>query len=263
MALDKPLGARTNNNRGMRYLVVVDQDSNHRFYLSMLLQRFEYRVVTTGTAEEALGMIAVAAPALVLVDVALPSASFRLLLQKLRQEPPTAVIGLCSNGFDPTTFHKMGVDACLHRPVPAEDLYRTVQSLIEPTPRANIRIHTKLPVTVDGKPLDCAEGECASILSEHGMYIRTLRPSAVNARVAITLTIDGRAIPISAEVRYSHRFGEGPFGEPGMGLKFAKIAAPDQYFLKEYIHANVTRGIAEQPRAGMFPPQAHLADHPA
>ena len=230
-----------------RYLAVVDGDPNHRFYLSMLLQRFEYRVVAAGSLVEALKTISVAAPALVIADVDLPGDGARQLLRRLREDPrtrSTAAIGQLTNGLDPAVYLRSGFDACLHKPVPAEELYRTVQAMVEPTPRASIRIHTKLPVMVNGKPLDCVEGECASVLSEHGMYIRTLRPSPAKSRIEVILTVKGRAIPISAEVRYSHRFGEGPFGEPGMGLQFTDITPHDQEYIRQFIREDVTRGIA-------------------
>lgn len=238
--------SRGNDNHSLRYLALVDGDANHRFYLSMLLQRFEYRVVAAATVEEALGTLAVAVPLLVITDVDLPADGTARLLQQLRHDPKTSstpVIGLLSNGTDSKALFRAGYHACIYKPAPAEELFRTVQASIEPTPRSNIRIHTKLPVIIDGKPLDCVEGECASVLSEHGMYIRTLRPSPANLRIAVTLMVNGRAIPISAEVRYSHRFGEGPFGEPGMGLKFTGIAAHDQEYLRNFIREDVTRGI--------------------
>lgn len=229
-----------------RYLAVVDGDPNHRFYLSMLLQRFAYRVVAAGSVEEAIKTIFVAVPALVIADVDLPEDGARRLIQHLRQDTrtrSTAVIGQLANGADRSTALMSGFDACLHKPVPAEELYRTVQSLIEPTPRGNIRIHTKLPVTVNGKPLDCVEGECASVLSEHGIYIRTLKPLPANSRIAVTIMLNGRAIPISAEVRHSHRFGEGPFGEPGMGLRFTEIDSHDQEYIRQFIREDVIQGI--------------------
>ena len=50
------------------------------------------------------------------------------------------------------------------------------------------------------------------------------------------------ALAAEAVVLYSHRFGEGPFGEPGMGIKFDRIALQDQEFLRLYIDSARTSG---------------------
>ncbi|MDH4162974.1 MAG: response regulator [Nitrospirota bacterium] len=243
---ENKITAQNGEGRQQRFLAVVDRDPQHRFILAMQLQRFNYRILASGSIVEALENLAVAVPALVITDVDLPGRGAFHLLEHLRLNPQTAstpVIGQLTNGADPATYLRAGFRACLHKPLQAEDLYRTVQALTEPVPRANIRIQTKLPVTVNGKPLDCVEGECASVLSEHGMYIRTLRPSPVKSLISVTLMIKGRAIPLTAEVRYSHRFGEGPFREPGMGLLFKEIASHDQEYIRQFIHEEVTRGI--------------------
>ncbi len=145
---------------------------------------------------------------------------------------------------------KRGLDAgaafCIAKPIEAEELYRSVQAAIEATPRANIRIHTRLSVSLNGVPLDCIEGECAAVLSEHGMYVRMLKPLQRNEQLAIELNVNGRVIPAEAAVLYSHQFGDGPFTEPGMGLKFVRIAAEDRAFIRQFIREEVTRGIAPE-----------------
>ena len=138
---------------------------------------------------------------------------------------------------------RAGFAACLQKPVAAEELYRAVQQAVEPTPRSNIRIYTRLPVTVNGVALDCGGGECASVLSEHGMYIRTLAPSPVNTVIALRFTLNGRMIALEAVVLYGHRFGEGPFGEPGMGLKFLRTEPQDQQAIRQFIRNEITQGL--------------------
>lgn len=162
------------------------------------------------------------------------------LLHRLRQEPRTAampVIAVTVNGDQGTEARclRAGFTAFLGKPLGAEDLYRTVQTAIEPEPRASLRVHARMPVTVNNVPLDCVEGECASVISEHGMYIRTLKPHPPKSRIAVQIALKGRTISADAVVLYSHRFGEGPFGEPGMGLKFARIAPQDQEYIRLFI----------------------------
>jgi CheY-like chemotaxis protein len=234
--------------RRSRFLLVVDSEVNDLFYLSMLLQRFEYNISTATNAAEALKLAMIAAPSLVVISSVLSDMPGLELLRRLRQDPRTAGVPVLIKTADraPETerlCRQAGAAACLYEPVNAEDLYRTVQAAIEPTPRKNIRIHTLLSVIVDGKPLDCVEGECASVLSEHGMYVRTLRPYSSNARLSVQLVIKGRSIPVEAEVLYCHKFGEGPFKEPGMGLKFVRVAQQDQELIRQFIREELFKGI--------------------
>lgn len=231
-----------------RFVVLVDADAHLLFTLAMLLQRFSYHVCTAKTGEEALEMITVAVPSLVITELALPGMSGLDLLNRLRLDRRTQavpVIALTGDGAPEVRMRSLraGFVACLQRPVAAEELYRVVQQAVEPTPRSNIRVYTRLPVAVNGVALDCGGGECASVLSEHGMYIRTLAPSPVNTVIALRFTLNGRMIALDAVVLYGHRFGEGPFGEPGMGLKFLRISAEDEEHIRRFIRNEITQGI--------------------
>jgi hypothetical protein len=132
----------------------------------------------------------------------------------------------------------------LSKPVQIEELYRAVQAAIETAPRSSIRIETRLTVSVNNTPFDYFEGECASVLSEHGMYVRTREPHGRNERVSVEININGRVIPAEAIVLYSHRYGDGPFAEPGMGLKFLRMAPEDHAFIREFIREDVMRAVS-------------------
>ncbi|HSQ77609.1 MAG TPA: response regulator [Nitrospirota bacterium] len=234
--------------RRSRFLLAVDSDVNDLFYLSMLLQRFEYNISTATNAAEALKMAGIVAPSLVITSLVLSDMSGLELIKRMRQDPRLAAVPVLIKTRDRTPeterlCRQAGVAACLYEPVNAEELYRAVQAAIEPTPRQNIRIHTMLSVIVNGKPLECVEGECASVLSEHGMYVRTLRPHPPNTRLPVQIVIKGRSVPVEAVVLYSHKFGEGPFKEPGMGLKFVRVTPKDQELIRLFIREELMKGI--------------------
>ena len=52
-------------------LLVVDGDSAHLYYTSILLQRLEYNIQAAKTAEDALEIMGVAHPALILTEISL------------------------------------------------------------------------------------------------------------------------------------------------------------------------------------------------
>jgi hypothetical protein len=56
-------------------------------------------------------------------------------------------------------------------------------------------------------------------------------------------TLAGRTIRLEASVLYSYSFGEGPFKEPGMGMRFARIDVDDRSFLQQYIRERFTKGV--------------------
>lgn len=243
--------APAERNRKVRYILIVESKTTDLFYDSMLLQRFEYRVCTVNSAGQAIELASMALPALVIADLYLPGMSGVDLIRLLRQDPRTfslPVILLTPSGDQSgeRRCRAAGAIACLIKPVQAEELYRTVQAAIEATPRSSIRIRTKLSVSVNNVPLDCIEGECASILSEHGVYVRTLGPYPRDDRLALEMNINGRVVLADAVVLHSHRPGEGPFMEPGMGLKFIRIAPEDQEFIRQFIREEVSRGIVPE-----------------
>lgn len=240
--------APAERNRKARYILIVESKTTNLFFDSMLLQRFEYRVCTVTSAGQAIELASVALPALVIADLYLPGLSGVDLIRLLRQDPRTSALPviLLTPADDQAAERRCraaGAVACLFKPVQAEELYRTVQAAIEATPRSSIRIRTRLSVSVNNVPLDCVEGECASVLSEHGLYVRTLSPYPRDDRLALEMNINGRVVFADAAVLHSHRFGEGPLGEPGMGLTFIRIAPEDQEFIRQFIREEVSRGI--------------------
>jgi CheY-like chemotaxis protein len=236
------------SNRRSRFLLIVDGDANHLFYAAMLLQRLEYNIYTAKTAKEALDMISVALPSLVITEVNLPGISGLELARRLIADKRTAKVPVIAvtNSHTPEVeleCKQIGCVACIRKPIQAEEVYRTVQSTIENTPRSAMRVLTRLAVNVNGVPLDCAEGECVSVISEKGLYIRTLKPYQKKALLQIQMIIRGNSVSAEAIVLYSHTFGEGPFKEPGMGLQFTRITQQAQATIRQFIKDEITRGI--------------------
>jgi CheY-like chemotaxis protein len=232
-----------------RFIMVVDGDTNDLVYISLLLQRFQYHVCTAKTAAEALAMTVIAPPILVVTAQFLSDMSGYDLFLRLKLDPRTSevpVIVLTSAGdlLTAQRFREAGVAACLDKPVQVEDLYPAIQAAIESRPRKNLRITAVLPVTVNGVLLSTDKGECATVLSEHGTYIRTIKPAAVNTRLMITILVRNKLVSADAVVLYSYGHGQDLFKEPGMGLKFVRITPEDQEFIRQYIREEITRGVS-------------------
>jgi CheY-like chemotaxis protein len=243
-----------NAGSSSRFLMVVDRDAGDLFYTSMLLQRFSYKVCTAMTADEALAMARVALPALFIVELP-PGMSCFDLMRRYRQDPRTAAVPVVikTMAMSPETeksCRAAGAAFAIRKPVQAEELFHAVQLAIEDRPgenkrpREHIRIYTRLPISINSTLLDrSTQGLCAVVMSEAGMFVRTLKPLTRNAPITMQIVVKGRTISLEAMVLYSHGFGEGTFGEPGMGIRFISIAPEDKELLRQFISEEVTKGL--------------------
>jgi CheY-like chemotaxis protein len=228
--------------------LLVDGNVSELVYISMLLQRFGYNSCTATTGAQAVEMAITAVPALIITTLALPDMPGQELIERLKRDANTVAIPVIAKGGAAESGRELrrretDVIAFLHDPVLAEDLFRTVQKALEITPRGNIRIRTRLQVVMNGKELDCGKGNCVTELSEYGMYIRTLELCPPNQRVSVQIKVGPRSIPIEAQVLYCHHSGEGPFKDPGMGLKFVSIDKSDREYLRAYVLEELIKGI--------------------
>jgi DNA-binding response OmpR family regulator len=238
-------------SRKSRYILVIEGHTNDLFTTAMLLQRFSYPVCTARNARQALDMVSVAMPALMVTDYDLPGMSSIELLQVLGSNDRTngiPIILLLPPGEDGRELAgiELGRSSTLQMPVPLEDLYRAVQAVMEPTPRTNIRVQAEFPVLVNDVALDSARGECATDLSAQGLYIRTHKYHRPHEQVTLQLTISGRTIKADGTILYTRRQDAGPFAEPGMAVKFTRLMAEDREFIRQFVHDEVTRGIVTE-----------------
>lgn len=227
--------------RGQQFVLVVDGNARDAAGTGMLLQNFGYTVTTVRSAEDAIELLGIAVPVLVLMDLELPGMNGFHLLARIRKDDRFAKIPVIVQTAlpDVTMEDRCRQEGCtlyLRKPIRTEDLYRAVQATIERTPRQNLRITTYLRATVG----DGASGtELITVISENGMFIKTLNPREVGAAVPVSFMVNRRVIKVRAAVLYIYRFEDGPNKEPGMGMKFTQIAPEDRQFLHEFIWSQV------------------------
>jgi twitching motility two-component system response regulator PilH len=253
-----PHRATPNTAPGHRQVLIVGNKAQELLFLSLTLQRFHYTTVMAHTAAQALERINVSSPALILCDLVLPGMNGIDLFHLLRQDRRTASIPLVfmipmSDAAAERRCMDIGAAACITKPVLAEGLYQTVQAVIEPRPRTNIRIEIRLPVSVDNVPLPCAAGACDVDLSEQGMYVPMDRPLPKHKRVSVAFPIRNRVISAEGSVLYCCPAHGQSRREPGVGLKFTRIDPQDQEFIKAFIREEVTRNVRAALSQTAFP----------
>jgi CheY-like chemotaxis protein len=237
-------------DRKARSILLVDSSASLLFYLAMLLKRLEYKVMTARSAEDALRMMEEGLPSIVVTEISLPHMSGIDLLRQIKNTVrfnALPVVILASEGDQAMrdTCMRMGCAACLAKPVEPDVLYRTLQTACESVPREHIRLVTSLKVIVgDGTAMGGApRTEYATAISEGGLYVRTLYPQPRNALTPVQIFINDAVIRAKAVVLYTYNLGEGPFEEPGMGMKFEQISEADRSLIRKFIKEQLTRDI--------------------
>lgn len=236
--------------REKRLLLVVDGDAAHLYYMSILLQRLEYNIHATKTEEDALEIVDMATPALVLTETALAGTDGYELLKKIKRNPRTFAIPVIvvTSSRDPAVKEaclREGCSAYFQKPVDPDVLYAAIQKETESRPRRYIRLNTCLNVIVgDEKAAESSIiSDYITALSEQGMYVSTTRPKAAGTPVPVTIFLEGSRIKVEGSVLYSFLQGQGPLKTPGMGIKFTTIDPQDEARIRTFIRKELTKGL--------------------
>ncbi len=228
------------------YVLVVDANVNDRFYTCMLLQRFGYDVFSAQTAEEAIEFITVSPPSAILADADLNGSTLYSWLSKDPRffDIPLVILSWWPNPALEDRAGKGGFAAYLRKPNNVEEFYQIVQIAIEKGPRRNLRIATRLMARLeDGQ--DRCEGY-VTVLSEYGIFFMTLEPRPVNVQIPLSFTIRDSLIKVEAVVLYTISFEDGPYKEPGMGMKFVKISRADRDQIANFMREQMEEGTSRQ-----------------
>jgi len=217
----------------------------------MLLKRLEYRVVTLRSHEDALRTMEAEVPAAILVGSTLSEMSGADLIRKMKGTPtlrdvPAIMLSDREDQQAQDDCRRLGCAGWFSRDVEPDVLYRTIQSATESVPRQFIRLATSLRVVVgDGTAAGGAvRTESATALSEGGLFVRTRYPQPRNALTPVRIDLSGTEVRAKAVVLYSSAQGDGPTGEPGMGMKFVDISDRDRGMIRRFIKEQLVKDIA-------------------
>ena len=237
--------------RQVRTLLLVDNSATTQFYWGMLLKRLDYKVVSKRSAEEALKVLEAEPPSIVLTEAALSGMDGVSLLKAIKtdnryKDIPVVMLTASEDPALKAECGRLGCAAWFRKDAEPDDLYQELQSLIEATPRSHIRLNTSVRVIVgDGTTMGgSARTEFASAISEGGLYVRTQYPQPQNALTPVRILLDEGEVRAKAVVLYSYAKNEGPYKEPGMGIKFVEISDQDRRLIRQFIKEQLTQGIA-------------------
>ncbi len=223
-----------------RFTLVVVTNKDDRFRANMLLQQFGYNICAAQTAVEAITYLDVAPPACIVTDT---GSTGRGLLSRINRNPRFSniprILLLSSHNRELEDQSQRGESvAYLRTPINIDELYQVIQSTVEKSQRKYVRIDT----TLWAKLNDEFEG-LVTVLSEYGMFVRTLDSRPVTTRLSVSVEIMGRIIKLEAAILC---INEGPFKKPGMGMKFVNITPEDRAFIKAFIFEKIEQRIIHQ-----------------
>ncbi len=248
MSESNPAAPSKSSDRKNRFILLLDSDAHNLSRLSTLLSRLDYRVFTAMSAREAIDVMLTSVPSLIIASQNLKDMDSLKFLQKIKKSrelgdiPFIALTEQGNRNEEKRSFSAGAVD-CLEQPVSAERLYRSVQKVVETTPRTCIRIPMLLPVKITGASHGDSARTCMLDLSERGMYLAYDEPAVVKTRLALLINLNGRLIPVEAVVLQSYQNGEGPYLQAGMAVEFTRIDPKDQEAIRKFISDDIMRGI--------------------
>lgn len=114
----------------VRTILIVDDESNMRFLLRLVLEGAGYEVVEAAHCAAALERAKESPPDLVVADLMMPVMSGRGLIERLRADLQTAEIPILVVSANPRST-PAGVDALIGKPFDPDELLEAARSLSE------------------------------------------------------------------------------------------------------------------------------------
>jgi len=227
--------------REKRIVLVVDGDLVGQFYTSVCLQRLNYHVFSVQRAEEALAILELTTPLLVITEITLPQMSGVDLLKHLKQDPRTRNVPVLVYTANKAEAQRELCQAagCVGYLLHTSDynlLYEAVQKATEPKPRRFVRLSTWVDVVVSA-PGNGDQAALVTALSEHGMFITTPKPLPGGITAEFTLHLpQAGANGIRLQGKVLHSNSDTGIGKtPGMGVKFLQVRPDDSARIKAFI----------------------------
>lgn len=239
-----------------KIVLVVDGDSTARFFTSVYLLRLDYHVFSVATAEEALRIMELVLPLIVITEIALPQMDGIALLKALkedrgRQRVPVLVYTSIKDPAAKRACEQAGCDGFLTQGPDHNVLYEAVQRATENKPRHFIRLATWLDAVVS-LPGGGDQTALVTAISEQGMFVSMANPLPHGAQAFFTVHLPKVApggIRIPGQVLYSHAGGAGR--TQGVGVKFLSLPPQDAMRIKTFIQEKLTTGLGKGDRQAL------------
>jgi len=240
----------------MKKLLLVDDDPNFLMYISILLHRMGFKkVIPADNGVEALKLLRIGAPDVVLLDISMPRMDGVTVLRHIKGDThtsniPVIMLTVASDKKSYEECERLGSFGYLTKPVNVielnNSLYRCMSAGSESKNRQFLRtpLNKKVAITCN----DNTEEAFAVNLSQRGIYIRKRNPFPEGTKVIVSLPLMGESIlSLPGTVIYTKDISGEEFKiPPGMAVEFRDLTSNDSSILMAYITELLTKDIIEE-----------------
>lgn len=224
-------------------ILITDDSQGFILYLSVLLNRMGFSVIPADSGLEALKLIKLMMPDLVLLDLHMPDLNGLEALKKIRGDVRTRNIPVVMVSADDSAQFKkeaarLGCSGYLLKPVDIGQLHKALQeNLIVPSGqmRRNLRVEFSGRVRVASG--ESEEELFARSISEGGIYIMKKEPLPVGSELDLHITLgEGSDMDLRGTVIYVNTMEAGLHSMPqGMAVEFTDVRPGDAKILEEFV----------------------------
>jgi len=230
-------------------ILVVDEQTVRTLHTALLLKRLEYNVFVASSGHDMMRLANGILPNLIMLDLRMPLIEGHTCLEKLRSSARLGLVKvvMVSEPSDTALLDEClekGAQAALTRPLQPTELYRTLQELTEARPRKMPRLRVVFKVTVQSGTT--ARSSYATMISENGIFVRTMHPLEAGTDVKLALELpSAKPLTLDGRVLYNVKYGTDEFFEPGMGICFTNLGTEMIQGLRKFVEDNLTGDLSD------------------
>ncbi len=233
-------------------ILVVDSSKTFILYMGIMLKRMGFNVVPADGCAEALNLMKIVTPDLVVMDSFLPSTDGFDTLRRIRRDEhvkdvPVVIMMARADADFERRCSEAGCNGYLPKPVPMDLLHDHIQEFIfSPLGfrRRHLRVQAeiKLFLTWD----DVAREYRTETVSEGGVYLKTDSPFKVGKKVGVTIQHKSGKLSLEGVVIYTKGATDDKAGiPPGMAVEFKNVSARDALVLNRFVSELIAGDITD------------------
>ena len=238
-----------------KLIVLADASKASLMYLGLLLKRFGIKVVPVQNGPEALKMIKMYSPDLIILNFHLSEVDGISTLRRIKADTAMAQIPviMISTDMSPETVNMckaLGCSDCLSKPIRVDDLHEAIQNSFFAGSSGPVRkyirtaCNKKISVQSNGTKYDLH----TEVLSEGGVYVRKEEPLPIGTDVAVTLQLESaKTLRLKGRVIYTKEtLGDLSNLSPGMAIQFYGLSGQEQEEMNNYLKTLVAGDLLEE-----------------
>jgi CheY-like chemotaxis protein len=230
-------------------ILIVDDSQVALLSLCTLMRRMGFGIIPAESGLEAMKLLRLKTPDLVLLDVNMPMVDGVKTLKHIKDTAPNVPVVMLSGIDDSATIaqcKELGCSDYLPKPFNVRELHGMLQEWIY-RPVGWKRKHLRVDITAHVNVLynGMLYGLDSETISEGGIYVKKEVPLPVGSEVRVTLEArDGKVLILNGRVIYIRVFNNyDPDISPGMAIEFISMTEGDALELSEYVASIINEGV--------------------